>query len=44
MADLAVYGMLYTIRLDAIPGAARLLAARATLLDFMQRVEQVTGG
>jgi glutathione S-transferase len=44
MADLAVYGMLYTIRLDAIPGAARLLAGRATLLDFMQRVEGRTGG
>lgn len=44
MADLAVYGMLYTIRLDAIPGAGRLLAARAPLLDFMHRVEEATGG
>lgn len=44
MADLAVYGMLHTIRRDSIPGAARLLAARPALLEFMERVEQVTGG
>ena len=44
IADLAVYGMLYTLRLDAIPGAARLLATRPFLLEFMHRVESETGG
>jgi glutathione S-transferase len=44
MADLAVYGMLYTIRRDAIPGSAQLLARRTALLDFMLRLEQATGG
>lgn len=44
MADLAVYGMLYTIRKDAIPGSSRLLDTRAALIAFMQRLEAETGG
>ena len=44
MADLAVYGMLYTLREDAIPGSAPLLARRPSLLEFMGRVEDATGG
>ena len=44
MADLAVYGMLNTLSMDAIPGAARLLAANATLVEFMHRVEGETRG
>lgn len=44
MADLAVYGMLFVLRLDAIPGAARLLAERPALVEFMRRVEAATGG
>ena len=44
MADLAVYSMLFTTRNDSIPGTARLLAARSTLLEFMRRVEAQTGG
>ncbi len=44
MADLAVYGMLYTLRYDSIPGAAALLAMRPSLVEFMRRVEHETGG
>jgi glutathione S-transferase len=44
MADLAVYGMLRTLSMDAIPGAGRLLAVRPMLVDFMRRVEAETGG
>jgi glutathione S-transferase len=44
MADLAVYGMLFTVRSDSIPGSARLLAMRPTLREFMLRVEEETGG
>jgi glutathione S-transferase len=44
MADLTVYGMLFTLRRDSIPGSARLLAARPPLLAFMRRVEKRTGG
>lgn len=44
MADLAVYGMLYTIGLGAIPGAAPLINSRPTLLALMRRVEEQTGG
>jgi glutathione S-transferase len=44
MADLAVYGMLLTMRNDWIPGSARLLAMRPALLEFMRRVEEETGG
>ncbi|HEX5067167.1 MAG TPA: glutathione S-transferase family protein [Myxococcota bacterium] len=44
MADLAVYSMLATLRRDAIPGAALLLAARPTLVALLERVERVTGG
>jgi len=43
MADLAVYGMLYTMRLDSIPGAARMVAERPALVEFMRRVERQTG-
>jgi glutathione S-transferase len=44
MADLAVYGMLNVLRNDGIPGSAPLLSRRPTLLDFMGRVEEKTGG
>jgi glutathione S-transferase len=44
MADLAVYGMLFVLRLDAMRGSARLLANRPGLLEFMRRVEEATGG
>ncbi len=43
MADLAVYAMLHTLRADSIPGAARLLAQRPSLVAFMERVERATG-
>jgi glutathione S-transferase len=44
MADLAVYGMLFTMRRDAIPGSAIELSRRPTLVEFMARVERATGG
>lgn len=44
MADLSVYGMLNTLRMDAIPGSAMLLGERPTLVTFMIRVEEKTGG
>ncbi len=44
MADLAVYGMLFTLSLDAIPGSARLLSSRPILVEFMRRMEEETGG
>lgn len=44
MADLAVYGMLLTMRRDSIPGSRQLLAARPSLVEFMRRVERETGG
>ena len=44
MADLTVHAMLVTLRTDGIPGSARLLAERATLVAFMSRVEAATGG
>lgn len=44
MADLAVYGMLFTMHNDAIPGSARLLSKEPLLLEFMRRVEARTGG
>jgi glutathione S-transferase len=44
MADLAVYGMLWTMRYEAIPGSSRLLAERPALIAFMTRVESLTGG
>ena len=44
MADLAVYGMLYTVRSNSIPGSAGLLAMRPTLCEFMRSVEDETGG
>lgn len=42
MADLAVYGVLFTIGRDVIPGAAGLLAQRPALLEFMRRLERHT--
>lgn len=44
MADLGVYGMLYVMRNDSIPGSAALLAERLPLVEFMQRVEAATRG
>ena len=44
MADLTVHAMLLTLRGDAIPGSARMLERRPTLLAFMRRVEEATGG
>ncbi len=44
MADLAVYGMLFVLRMDAMTGSARLLAGRPTLIELMRRIEEATGG
>ncbi len=44
MADLGVYSMLHIMRNDAIPGASVLLGQRSSLVAFMARVEEVTGG
>ena len=44
MGDLGVYAMLNTMRNDAIPGSAQLVAQRPALLAFMRRVEEETGG
>ncbi len=44
MADLAVYGMLYTMHEGAPPGAGPLITSRPTLLEFMRRLEEATGG
>ena len=44
IADLAVYGMLLTMRRDSIPGSQQLLASRPSLVEFMRRVERETGG
>ena len=44
IADLAVYGILFTLREDAIPGAAALIARRPALVALMGRVEEATGG
>lgn len=43
MADLAVYAMLYSLSLETIPGSKTLVLKRAPLLDFMRRIEGVTG-
>jgi glutathione S-transferase len=43
MADLAVYAMLGTMRRGALPRGPLLLAERHALVEFMQRVEGVTG-
>ena len=43
MADLTVYGMLFALSRDAIPGSARLISMRPTLLEFMRAVEEETG-
>jgi glutathione S-transferase len=42
MADLSVYGLVFSLLRDVIPGSARLIAERPLLLDFMRRVESVT--
>jgi glutathione S-transferase len=44
LADITVHAMLVTLQRDGIPGSARLLAERATLVEFMRRVEAETGG
>ena len=44
MADLGDYAMLYTMRRDTIPGSAKHLADRPSLIAFMARVEEATGG
>ncbi len=44
MADLTVYGMLASLRRDAIPGASALVESRDSLLGLMRRVEGATGG
>lgn len=44
MADLGVYSMLAVMRGGTIPGAARLIAERPSLVAFIQRVEEQTGG
>jgi len=43
MADLSVYAMLYSLSLEVIPGSKALVVNRTPLLDFMRRVESVTG-
>ena len=43
MADLSVYGMLYSMSLEAIPGSEKLLTDRPPLVEFMRRVEAATG-
>ena len=42
MADLAVYGMLFTMVRDFIPGTSKLIADRPILLEYMRRVEKAT--
>lgn len=44
LADLTVHAMLLTLRGNLIPGSAQLLTDRPALLDFMHRVEALTGG
>lgn len=44
MADLAVYSMLHIMRAGAIPGSEKQLVERPSLLAFMARVEDLTGG
>ena len=44
LADLSVYAMLFTMRNDSIPGASQLLAQRPSLVAYMARVEEATGG
>jgi glutathione S-transferase len=44
VADLGVYAMMFTMRRDSIPGSARLLADRPSLVAFMTRVEEATDG
>ncbi len=44
MADLAVYSMLRGIAEDSIPGSRVHLERHPSLLEFLKRVEQETGG
>ena len=44
IADFGVYGMLFVLRMDAMLGSARLIANRPSLIEFMRRFEDVTGG
>jgi len=44
MADLSVYSMLHVMRIGAIPGSELALGQRPTLVAFMTRVEEKTGG
>jgi glutathione S-transferase len=45
MADLGVYSMLSTMRRsDGIPGSPEMVASRPTLVEFMRRLENETGG
>jgi hypothetical protein len=44
LADLSVYGILFSLSADTIPGAAALIERRPALLGFMARLEQQTGG
>ena len=44
IADLAVYGMLCTLRRNVIPGSEQLLSQRPSLIEFMRRVEHESEG
>lgn len=44
MADLAVFGMLLLIRYGPIPGSPEMLAARPSLVAYVERLEAATGG
>jgi glutathione S-transferase len=44
LADLTVYAMLATVQDGSIPGAAQRLAERPTLVAYLQRVAELTGG
>ena len=44
IADLGVYGMLFVLRMDAMLGSARMIASRPSLIEFMRRLEEATGG
>ncbi len=44
MADLAVFGMLVLIQHGPIPGSKEMLAARPSLVAYLERLESATGG
>ena len=44
LADIAVYAMLTSMRSGNLPRGPQLLAERPELIEFMKRVENVTGG